>query len=268
MDPPPVKSDPSPAQEDPPAAKRTPPNLMTIPLELREYIYTFTFSDTTPDEYSDPAKPSERQIDLLKAKSHYPDPALLTTSRQISLEALPLFQKAANKFWEIEFFALELPGLRGTPSHFGFSIIDGTSSNDAIYDNMRVELDKMSLLRTRRVKGMRFLWPEYSVTYEHAQGGTRTWMAPKRLKRDFLLEGDAFCVTVVVDEMNKVRATHDCKEGRLGAKAQRLCCEMAKDWRRGGAGGKLDGSRMLGCLFAYLEIEARGDSTSRFSSIL
>lgn len=106
-----------------------------------------------------PEKNRLRQIDLLKAKDHYPDPALLATCKLIHREAEPIFEAATKVFWDsdifnVDFNTLPIHDIGAIPfDYFGCRMI-------SLLRGFKTILEDMPLLKEHGIKTLRFSWPQ------------------------------------------------------------------------------------------------------------
>ncbi|CZT23248.1 uncharacterized protein RCC_08959 [Ramularia collo-cygni] len=165
--------------------------LMKLPAELRVRIYEYTFGDSVPDEVgvyvgseaddaggesaaleesavSDQSimlgKKEPRQIDLLKAKDHYPQTSLLVTCKLIYKEAGPVFEAAAKVFWDIDVFNINL----AEQGHYLAESIGDFLEQMGI---IGAKLRSMSVLRKHGLKGFRCSWPSVCFTMRADEDG-------------------------------------------------------------------------------------------------
>lgn len=163
---------------------------MSLPAELRLNIYEYVFCDNEPDEVpvvddtpdipedgtlatnerapeeiaaqgkSSTKKKQPRQINLLDAKKHYPDPALLATCKFVLQEAKPTFEVATNVFWDIDIFNLTIASRRPGPLTHYFTLYPWISAQILA---MRTQLESMSLLKQHGIKELRFSWTKQCI---------------------------------------------------------------------------------------------------------
>lgn len=148
---------------------------MNLPAELRIRIYEYAFTDLVEDEMGlyvakvatpveggvqaevlppTPAVKQPRQINLLESEKHYPQAKLLVACKQIYQEAEPIFEKAVNDFWDIDYFNIDAhhspPDVRGA----------------------QAKVKQMPMLQAIGVKGIRVSWDDcrLTVTYDDRGG--------------------------------------------------------------------------------------------------
>lgn len=152
---------------------------MALPPELRLQIYGYVFCNNAPDRTEVPSvatalppqeqnakpTPSLHQMDLLKAKDHYPEASLLSTCKLIYHEAEPVFELASKAFWAVDVWTIVLPALASS-----------TARDIKVQELPRIQLigakiRSMLLLDKHRLKELRISWGTELLTIITGKAG-------------------------------------------------------------------------------------------------